>query len=211
MEATCCLSVVPLPAIDTVPVVVVGPPKIKQLESTAQELNRTINHNQKSLAANYWKLGDILLALRPLYPHGTWEDHLTRLGIELTRSKRATWFRNTYTTLTKAEKIESPTKAYAERDRKQIQKRKRKAESPLHCPAPQKKTALDHSAAKQLKIAGTSMPVLGQEVASAQLESVSEEEFLVFSSFVKACDGLGRAMQIFEACCSIYKEVAVNE
>lgn len=206
-----CLTVLSLPVADSVPVVG-QPTEIESLESAAQALNSQISQGQKSLAAAYWELGDTLNQLRPLYLHGEWESHLARLGIEQTRAKRAIWFRNTYKTLSKAEKVESPTKAYADRPRKQLQRRKAAGDSVRHQPETVGERSMPVSDGEPE--AGESTPVFdgGRKIPIAtQPENVSDEEFLIFSSFVKACNGLGRAVQIFDACCSMYKEVAVNE
>src|SRR5262245_55353692 len=103
--------------------------EIATLEGTALALNSQINQGEKSLARTYWGLGDALIRLRPLYGHGNWEKELARLGIEQTRARKAIWFCEQFKTVQKAEKVESVSKAYASRSRKQKQNKKKSREA----------------------------------------------------------------------------------
>ena len=193
MEANCCLTIFPLPAVDAVPVVERPEPanEIENLETAAREFNRSISLGHKSLSAAYWELGDTLLLLRPLYPHRTWEKHLSLLGIETTRAKRAIWLRENHTR-EEAEQVEAPAKAFAARTRKQEQRKKNAAE-----PARPEMNLATPVSTKSRKLA-------------AKSNNVSDEEVLAFKSFVNTCGGLNRALAVVELCSSMFAEIAVH-
>ena len=96
---------------------------LADLENAARDLNSRINQGEQSLIVTLWELGDVLVSLRPQYPHGTWETELARLGIEQTRAKRAIWLRVNHAR-PDGKNDESVSQLYAKRPRKQVQPRK---------------------------------------------------------------------------------------
>jgi hypothetical protein len=185
MESNCSLTLF-APAVATLPAVVDPSPvapannEIATLEETALALNSQINQGEKSLARTYWELGDALIQLRPLYDYGNWERELGRLGIEQTRARKAMWFREEFNTLTKAEKVESVSKVYSTRPRKQKQNKK----------------------ARKVSV---TMPEVGTGP-----EGVTEDEYAAFLAFVKACGDLDRAFAVVESCQLLFGEVAIH-
>lgn len=198
METSCCLTVPSLPAVDAVPPVAQSP-EIESLESNAQAINAQISQGEQSLVRTYWALGEALDQLRPHYPRGTWEKQLARLEIEQTRAKRAMWFFQNHTKA-EAEEVESPIKAYANRARKQTQQKKDTARAPVE------------PSRKEAEVVGDdSQPLDVHHEAVLQPEDLSECEVAAFNLFVNACGNMDRALQVAEACRSLYGKVAVNE
>jgi hypothetical protein len=63
--------------------------EIARLDAAAQDANALIDQMEHSAVKTYFKLGRLLLQLRPHFP-GQWEKHLKELGIDETEMEPTT-------------------------------------------------------------------------------------------------------------------------
>jgi hypothetical protein len=62
---------------------------IDRLEKAAQEEHKKLDSLETEVVCTYWRLGDLLRALRKTRQHGGWQGYVRGLGIDYNRASRA--------------------------------------------------------------------------------------------------------------------------
>jgi len=175
--------------------------EIVRLDAEAKNANALIDQMEHSTVKTYFKLGQLLLQLRPHFP-GQWEKHLKELGIDETRWKRGKAIAEHFKDEKKLNGIATLDEALKQTrwGRSQRQNKEPKPQTAKAKPVARKGSTAKSRKASAPKAQRTSPATEddAKEETEPTQPPITPEELAAVNTYVKAVGGWDRAIYVIE-------------